>query len=178
MKATCFINCRVDQVTRARLRAVARRDQVSESVLIRQLLSTMLRAASDAPQEPASVVSRARDGRLTVRLQADDLRLLRERAKARSMPAATYLSRLVRAHLQSLAPLPRMEFEALRSATSDLRIIARALNRLAHTTGEGAQGSGATRDEVRSVLRACEALRDHVRSVLEANAASWRVPRE
>ena len=39
--------------------------------------------------------------------------LLRERAAARGMAAATYVSVLTRAHLRGLAPLPKAEWLAL-----------------------------------------------------------------
>ena len=44
----------------------------------------------------------ARDARITIRLVPEDRLLLRECAAARGMPAASYVSTLVRAHLRGL----------------------------------------------------------------------------
>ena len=49
-----------------------------------------------------------------IRLRPDDQILLRDRAAARGMPPATYVSVLTRAHLRSLAPLPKEELLALK----------------------------------------------------------------
>ncbi len=55
-----------------------------------------------------------------IRLGADDQLLLPERAAARGMPPATYVSVLTRAHLRSLAPLPKEELLALKRALAEL----------------------------------------------------------
>jgi hypothetical protein len=177
MKATCFIHCRVPHQTKERLRALAQREQISESALLKSLLEALLRTSVDSGDSTGSASSPStRDARLTVRLRADDRRLLRERAAARCMPDATYVSRLVRAHLQAHTPLPTQELQCLKRVLTELRTIGRSLN---ESTRQGAVGSRvpASREEVRAVLRACEAFRDHVRKLMDVNAASWEVPR-
>ncbi len=59
-------------------------------------------------------VGQFRASRFSIRLRPDDQILLRERALARGMPAATYISVLTRAHLRSLSPLPKEELVALK----------------------------------------------------------------
>jgi len=63
--------------------------------------------------------------RLMIRLRPDDQILLRDRAAARGMPAATYVSVLTRAHLRSLAPLPAEELLALKRTLGELGSIGR-----------------------------------------------------
>jgi len=66
-----------------------------------------------------------------IRLRPDDQILLRERAAARGMPPATYVSVLTRAHLRSLAPLPAEELLALKRTIGELGSIGRNLNQIA-----------------------------------------------
>jgi hypothetical protein len=111
---------------------------------------------------------------VTVRLVPDDCHLLRERAAARGMPAASYVSTLVRSHLRSLAPLPDRELEALRSAvTQQLAVIGRNLNVMARTVSAGGTAAGPTPEHLRLMLRVSEAMRDHVKGLIHANVVSW-----
>ena len=156
-----------------RFAAAAARQGLSESALLKRLVEQLLAAAGDkltAIQRPAPV---ARDARLTVRLVPDDNRLLRERAAARGLPAASYVSTLVRAHLRSLAPLPDKELAALRSAVTQLATIGRNLNVMARTALSTGTAVGPTQEHLRLILRICEAMREHVKKLVHANIVSW-----
>lgn len=72
-----------------------------------------------------------RTARLMIRLGPDDKLLLRERAAARGMAPATYVSVLTRAHLRSLAPLPKDELLALKPTVAELGSIGRNWNQIA-----------------------------------------------
>jgi hypothetical protein len=89
------------------------------------------------------------------------------------MAAATYLSVLARAHLRSLAPLPKQELHALKEAIAELAAIRRKLNEISQRPGGRAIVPGV--DDVRTLLRVCEAMRDHVKSLLRENLDSWKV---
>jgi hypothetical protein len=110
---------------------------------------------------------------VTVRLVPDDGLLLRERAAARGMPAASYVSTLVRSHLRSLAPLPDRELEALRSAVTQLAAIGRNLNAMARTVLAGGTAAGLTQEHLRLMIRVSESMRDHVKGLIHANVVSW-----
>jgi mobilization protein MobC len=110
---------------------------------------------------------------LYVRLRPDDRLLLHERAGARGMASATYVSVLVRSHLRSLAPFPKEELIALKRAVSELGAIGRNLNQIARAANQGTRVGGVGHEEFRAVLRICEALRDHTKSLIKTNAASW-----
>ena len=155
-----------------RFAAAAARDGISESALLKRLVEQMLAGVGEelTPERPAPV---ARDARVTVRLVPDDSLLLRERAATRRMPAATYVSMLVRSHLRSLAPLPDRELEALRSAVTQLAAIGRNLNVMARTALAGGTATGPTQEHLRQMLRVCEAMRDHVKGLVHANIVSW-----
>jgi hypothetical protein len=154
----------VTRETKTRFAAVARHQGLSDSALLKRLVDLMLQMASTREVGLSALSDRtARESRLTVRLRADDQVLLRERAAARGMPAATYVSVLTRAHLRGLAPLPKAELLALKRAVSELGDLARRL-----------ESAGTSREDARAVLRVCEALRDHVKGLIRANLNSWR----
>jgi len=155
-----------------RFAAAAARQGLSESALLKRLVEQLLTGAGEelTAGRPASV---ARDARVTVRLVPDDRLLLRERAAARGMPAASYVSTLVRSHLRSLAPLPDRELEVLRSAVTQLAAIGRNLNAMARTALAGETAAGPTQEHLRLMLRVSEAMRDHVKGLIHANVVSW-----
>jgi hypothetical protein len=107
MSADAFIQIRVTPEVKARLQALAGREQITESALVRQLLVTMLRvqepAANPKPEEADPI---PRDSRLYVRLRLEDRKLLQARALARGVPSATYVALLVRSHLHLVPPIP------------------------------------------------------------------------
>lgn len=108
-----------------------------------------------------------------IRLQPDDQILLRERAAARGMPPATYVSVLTRAHLRSVAPLPREELLALKRTLGELGNIGRNLNQIAHAANQGQLVVGPGRNDLEAMLRICGALRDNLKRLLLANLRSW-----
>ena len=175
MTASPCIQCRVDPQTKTALRTLAERQGVTESALLKRLVELMLQTAN-AAQGTMVVAERhaTRDSRLSIRLAPDDQRLLHERARARGIPAATYLSILARAHLRGLAPLPKAELLALERSVSELGRLGRNINQIARAVNKGDRVSAPGRDDLSAILRACEALRDHVKGLLQANFRSWR----
>ena|ERR1700685_3489526 len=164
----------VSKETKARFAAVARQQGMSHSGLLKRLVELMLQTSNVEQMHTVAPESRAeRATRLTVRLSADDRLLLSERAAARGMPAATYISVLTRAHLRRLAPLPKEELLALKRTVSELGSVGRNLNQIAHAANQGQRVTGPSRDDLRSILKACEALRDHVKGLLLANVKAW-----
>ena len=160
--------------TKERFAAIARHQGLSESAMLKRLVDLMLQTAGvgEPPAIPAQRRSRV-GSRLTVRLRADDQVLLRERAAARGMPSATYVSVLTRAHLRGLAPLPKEELLALKRTVSELGSIGRNLNQIARVANQGDRISGLGREELKAMLRVCGGLRDHVKELLSANIRSW-----
>jgi hypothetical protein len=162
----------VNRETKTRFAAVARHQGLSDSALLKHLVDTMLQAGNAA--DGVATDGRAgRVSRFSVRLRPDDQILLRERATARGMPVATYVSVLTRAHLRSLSPLPKGELLALKRAVSELGSIGRSLNQIARAANQGERASGPSREDLRAIFRVCEGLRDHVKGLLSANLKSW-----
>ena len=94
LTADAFVQCRVTAEIKTLVRALAKREQVTASALIKQLLQVVLRSSAAAGFPRLEEPQRSsRDMRLYVRLNPNDRLLLRQRAAARGMPAATYESR-------------------------------------------------------------------------------------
>jgi hypothetical protein len=176
--ATQFLKTRVPPDIKQRVQQAASQQLITESIwlkrLVNQALSESANAETDEIGSAGSVESSgARDSRLYVRLRREDRLLLRERAAARGMAPATYVSILVRSHLRILTPLPKEELLALKRSVAELGVIGRNLNQLARPTNQGGRPSGPEREDVRAMLKVAEALRDHVKALLMANQSSW-----
>jgi len=180
MGATEVIKTRLTREDKARVATVTQAELLSESIWLRRLVLRELRAAQ--PEHVASDVLVARGrcsnqwraaSRLNVRLRTEDRLLLHERAAARGMASATYVSVLVRSHLRSLAPLPKEELVALKRAVGELGAIGRNLNQIARAANERGWTAGLGREEFRGILKICEALRDHTKDLIKTNTASW-----
>jgi predicted DNA binding CopG/RHH family protein len=159
---------------KARFSAAAARQDLSESALLKRLVEQMLSVTPDESTSNPTVQSEPRGARLTVRLVPEDRLLLSARAAARGMPAATYVSSLVRAHLRMLAPLPREELAELRRSIAELSAVGRSLNRIARALNQGARVAAPGRNEALAMIRVAEGLRDHFRRLLKANIESWQ----
>jgi negative regulator of replication initiation len=165
----------VDPETKERFAATARHLGLSDSALLRRMIELTLRStdAESLEKAVASDEGAVRASRLTVRLRPDDQMLLAERASARGMAPATYVSVLVRAHLRSLTPLPKEELLALKRAVAELGAIGRNLNQIARVASQGGRTAAIGRNEVMAMLKVAEALRDHMKALLKANERSW-----
>jgi hypothetical protein len=173
--ADAFIHCRVPAATKAAFSAMAHRQGMTDSALLKHMIETALQSANAAPTADA-VSGKGGAGpvsRLTVRLRADDHLVLRERAAARGMAPATYVAVYLRSHLRALAPLPKAEYLAVRSAVLELSAVGRNLNQIARAANQGHPVPLPWTNEVRTMIRLCEALRDHVKALLLANLCSW-----
>jgi len=185
MTAREILKTRVTAEMKSRVDEIAKAELLTEAVWLRRVVSRALEksgaAAGDQGPEghPSSVGAgecskhRGRAARLYVRLRREDRLLLHERAAARGMASATYVSVLVRAHLRGLTPLPKDELAALKHAVGELGAVGRNLNQIARATNQGARVAGAGRDDFRGILKICEALRDHTKGLIKANTASW-----
>ena len=120
--ATQFLKTRVSLEETQRVHALASQLLITESVWLKHLV---MRALGDSATSLPDTIApereperHTRDARLYVRLRPEDRLLLSERAAARGMAPATYVSVLVRAHLRSLAKVPREEFMALKRSVA------------------------------------------------------------
>jgi Bacterial mobilisation protein (MobC) len=174
VSATELLKTRVTPDTKRIIQAVAQRQQLTESAWLRHLIEVTLQTAgANSSDEIDQEKINVRATRLSIRLVADDQLLLKARASARGMAAATYVSVLVRAHLRVLSPLPKQELMVLRRSVTELSAMGRNLNQLARAANRGGQVVGPTREDLMAVLRACIGLRDHVAALMQTNLATW-----
>jgi len=174
MARESLIRCRVSNEVKRLLHTIAAQRQITESALIRQLIEAMVQMVTRTEIADGAASNRVvRDARLYVRLAPEDRILLSDRARARGMPSATYVSVLVRSHLRNLAPLPEEELLALKRSVAELGAIGRNLSQITRTTNQGANPAGPGREDLKSMLRVAEGLRDHVKALLRANQVSW-----
>lgn len=165
----------VSSETKQHFSAAARCQGLSDSALLKRLVELTLQTAGAAGElKPTPEVRHvAPTARLTIRLRPDDVVLIRERAAARGMPAATYVSVLTRAHLRRLAPLPKAELLGLKRAVAELGHVGRNLNQIARAAHRGEKSAGPSRDDLKAMLTVCVGLRDHIKQLLAANLRSW-----
>ena len=176
--ATQFLKTRVSPDIKLRVQQAASRQLITESVWLKRLVIQALSESANAKTDEIGSAgsgepSGARDSRVYVRLRREDRLLLRERAAARGMAPATYVSILVRSHLRILTPLPKEELLALKRSVAELGVIGRNLNQLARPTNQGGRPRGPEREDVRAMLKVAVGLRDHVKALLMANQSSW-----
>jgi hypothetical protein len=191
MAAAQFLKTRISSETKERVHALAEQQLITESVWLKRVVAVALR---DAPGDDAESTRGGRLGRTTsrntvlepdgeeapgmrvcIRLRPDDRLLLRERASARGMPSATYVSVLLRAHLHNLAPLPKDELVTLKRAVAELGAVGRNLNQIARAANSGDRVVGPTREDLRAIIKVCEVMRDNVKGLIRANVNAWEV---
>jgi hypothetical protein len=189
MGAAQILKTRVTPETKSRVVEIAQGELLTEAVWLRRLVAKALQEnqASWTPSLEAAarhagavtaargqcLKDRGRASRLYLRVRREDRLLLHERATARGMASATYLSVLLRSHLRALTPLPKDELAALKRAVGELSAVGRNLNQIARAANQGASVGGLGRDEFRAILKICEALRDHTKDLIKVNTASW-----
>jgi predicted DNA binding CopG/RHH family protein len=182
---TEVIKSRVSPDTKARVSEAAQRQLLTESVWLRRAVDAALRstpvsentlihrAEIEPSHERPSFSHRSTRTRICIRIRHSDRLILRERAEARGMPAATYIAVLVRAHLRALSPLPSEEVAALKRSVAELSAIGRNLNQIARVAHQTGRITGPNRDDLRLMLKVCEAMREHVKELVRTNKATW-----
>jgi hypothetical protein len=164
----------VSRETKERFSALAAAQGVSESALLKRLAEALIGPSKTLIDSLPAVEPATPSGRLSIRLSVDDLALLKERALARGMAAATYISYLVRSHLRNLAPLPDAEFKVLQQSVAEVSAIGRNLNQIARASNAGSRPDGPSKADLQAILKACSALRDSFKEVLVRNMDSWK----
>jgi hypothetical protein len=188
MGATEILKARVTPEAKARALSLVHQLQVTEASWLRQLVTAALEQHSSGTRvipdhQHDSVTSlrgsapktRGAGARVFLWVRAEDRLLLRERAAARGMASATYVTALLRAHLRSLTPLPKAELQALKRSVAELNAIGRNLNQIARAVNAGNRPTGFGREEFKAMLKICEALRDNTKALYKANEKSWEM---
>ncbi len=169
-----FIAARVSPELKLRVQQLAQAQLLTESIWLRQLVDAALRdAESGQSVEPQAKQAVSPKSRIYVRLRVEDQLLLRERAAARGMRAATYLSVLTRAYLRRLTPLPKAELLALKRSIAGAQCDRsesqsdRALRQQQRQWIAKDGGSANVPEGVSGTTRSCEG------ALIKANINSW-----
>jgi hypothetical protein len=185
MSCTEIVKARVTAATKREAAALAEREMLTEAAWLKRLVLREIQATGAAGERPVVPCRMAGAQRpperpakgccrpIFVRLRDEDRLLLDARAEARGLRPATYLSVLTRAHLRSMAPLPKDELIALKHSIAELAAIGRNINQIAKAANEGGRLPGSVREEFRAMLKICEGLRDNTKALLKANTTSW-----
>jgi predicted DNA binding CopG/RHH family protein len=153
---------------------VAKAQGLSESALLRRLLENMVVPAREPEDlEMTPVEELPSTHRVSVRVRADDLLLLRERARARSLPTSTYISYLVRSHLTAQTPLPTDELALLKRSVAEIGAIGRNINQIARAVNQQQWPSGPDPAVLAQVFQVLTAMRAQIKALINANLASW-----
>jgi GNAT superfamily N-acetyltransferase len=175
MSTPSVIAARVSQEVKAQFAHLAKRQEISESALLKRLIDVALLGVTDAtdsaramPVEPIQ-----RPARLYVRLRLEDHTLLHERARGRGIAAATYASILIRAHLRGLIPLPERELAEVKRAVASLGMVGRNLNQIARIANQTGKIEGLSVADLLTLMRALEGLRGHIKELIRVNSESW-----
>ena len=164
----------VDAATRERFVAMAQSENLSESALLKRSVEQLINGTG-AVSGPAKARSEnIRSARLTARFVSGDLQLLRARAAARGMPAATYLSALAIGHLRGLTPLPVPERLELRRLINEVGAIGRNVNQLVRLAYREDSPVVPRREELMHFFKVCRAVQEQTQALLKANADSWK----
>jgi predicted DNA binding CopG/RHH family protein len=167
-----FIQCRVTPEIKLALRTLAHSRQLTESAILKRMLEQLLSASAPA-LGVASAEHTGRPARLYVRLRPDDRQLLSERARARGLPAATFVSTLLRAYLRHLTPVPAAEVRELLRAAGELAAVGRLLNLIIRAQQQGYAIAGINAEHLGAIQKACEELQTHMKAYIRRNTESW-----
>ena len=199
MSRTDLLSTRATAQQKARFGVLAQRHGVSESKLLSLLVDTVLEENKLGPSVKSVPKSRmagragSRIGsekleatgppmKFTIRLKGEDGEALTQRAAAREMAVATYLTQLVRAHLAASPPVPEQELAQLKRVISEVNAIAIGLHSMATAVARGIDLAPETRrmvdklapqkliDQIEPKLKTCV---EAVRAMLMANVRSW-----
>jgi hypothetical protein len=183
------LKAHVSPETKLRARAIAERDLLTEAAWLKRLVIREIRACDAASDglgnltlesdvhQPETRDRKSSCKPVYVRLRDEDRLLLDARAAARGMRLATYISVLTRAHLRSLAPLPKEEYLALKRSITLLESIGRNINQIAKVANQGGRMLDSRGAEFRAMLKICIVLRDNTKALLKANETSWETGR-
>lgn len=175
MTADALIAARVSPDTKRLWARLCAEDGLSESAYLKRMVERAIEASGLSLAVADVVACSAHDGRLSLRLRMEDLKVLRERAAGRQMPVSTYVAWLLRAHVRDIAPMPPSELAAFKRAVAELGAIGRNLNQLIRAIHRGEANTSLSKADLLSILRVISALRDHMKSVVTANQDAWRM---
>ena len=173
MATSRLIAARVSAEAKHRFRALAEQRCTTPSALLKSLVEAAVGPFVPHATQLETATRPVRSSRLYVRIKPEDRLLLNERAAARRMAPATYVSAIVRSHLRSVCPVPKDELTALTRLIGELNAIGRNLNQLTRVVHERGATAGMKSADLQLFIKVCEGLRCNVKQLLNSNMSSW-----
>jgi hypothetical protein len=167
-----IVKSRISVEAKSGLQRLAAGRQIPESALVREMIEAAVRLTIPAGIGTPMPPNVRRNERLYVRLAPADRVLLADRAAARAMPSATYVSVLVRSHLRGVTPLPKEELLALKRSIADLGVVVRCLQQILKGIQLG-KAPATGREVFAQTHKIAGALWERFRELLKANERSW-----
>ena len=141
LKAHC------SDATKARFHALAEREGLTESTLLRRMAVTVIAKQGDARAAPPANEMRGGQGgqgsRVMLRLRPNEMRAIRALAEPEGYSAQAWIVRQLRHRLEGAVPFAKEELAAQHDAIRELSAVGRNLNTLTHRllrSGQFAEG--------------------------------------
>lgn len=162
------VSFRIDDARLSRLDALVVK-KGGRGPFLRQMVDAVLRSTGVQKETAPSPIVRSPEGtsdRIYLRLDPAEADAVRRHANARQMPAATWVTTLVRRHVDVSAPVEAGLREELLNCRQQLQRIGRNINQLAKAANTAALAENAS--EIAMQLRPLQKLRAEVKSAVDA----------
>ena len=146
--------------TKARFQALATAEGISESLLLRRMVATVV--AQSGNTRHRSVETRGgrggQGGQIKLRLRPAEVQAVRALAETEGYSAQAWIVRLLRYRLEGAIPFGREELEVQRAAIRELSAVGRNLNTITHRLLSSGQFEGGNL-KLEALAKAVEQLR-------------------
>ncbi|MGH8115080.1 MAG: hypothetical protein ACREPS_08525, partial [Rhodanobacteraceae bacterium] len=122
--------------TKQQFRAVASSEGLTESILLRRMVATVIAHNLDAvctlPKSDTHGGQGGHSGRIMLRLRPTEIQAIRALATPEGYSAQAWIVRKLRQRLENAVPFAKEELVELRDAIRELSAVGRNLNTLVH----------------------------------------------
>ena len=145
---------------KARFRALAAAEGLTESMLLRRMVATVVVQPGNAHLVSAEIHGGrgGQGGQIKLRLRPTEIRAVRALAEPEGYSAQAWIVRLLRYRLEGAIPFAREELEAQRIAIRELSAVGRNLNTITHRLLRSGQLEGGNL-KLDALAKAVEQLR-------------------
>lgn len=130
------LHARCSAQTKRQFRAVASSEGLTESILLRRIVATVIAHNLDAvcalPKSDTHGGQGGHSGRIMLRLRPTEIRAIRSLATPEGYSAQAWIVRQLRQRLENAVPFSKDELVELRDAIRELSAVGRNLNTLVH----------------------------------------------
>lgn len=145
---------------KARFRVLAAAEGLTESMLLRRMVATVVAQPGNAHLLSAGIRGGrgGQSGQIKLRLRPAEIRAVRALAEPEGYSAQAWIVRLLRYRLERAIPFAREELEVQRAAIRELSAVGRNLNTIAHRLLRSGQFEGGNL-KLDALAKAVEQLR-------------------